>query len=78
MKTRTMGIQNGFNKKKIKNTPMGRMQLWSPCLETSVTTGWVALNDSGGYERAGPKEERVTVTGEDSAGFLAELKAFQQ
>lgn len=31
--------------------------LEGPCLETSATAGWVALNDSRGFERAGSKEE---------------------
>ena len=74
MKTRTMGIQNGFNKENYRKDAT----LEGPCLETSATAGWVALNDSRGFERAGSKEERATITGEDSAGFLAELKAFEQ
>lgn len=68
-----MGIQNGFN----KDNHGKDATLEGPCLETSATTGWVALNGSRGFERAGSKEEIVTITGEDSAGFLAELKAFQ-
>lgn len=53
MKTRMMGIQNSFNKENYGKDAT----LEGPCLETSATAGWVALNDSRGFERAGSKEE---------------------
>lgn len=72
MKTRVMGIQNGNKENYGKDAT-----LEGPCLETSATAGWVALNDSRGFEGQGPRK-RVTVMREESAAFLAELKAFQQ